>query len=128
MYAEVRETSSQPLNAPVEYSNVDRTVSDYDYAVVPKDLPIPAAVAGGAEEAADEPQSAPIVEHQYAAVKKKSKDGTATVEAMDTVVNPEGSSPHTPPKPHPKPAPPKPAPFSGKPHQTHAFERDTSYV
>ena len=116
MYAEVRETNGQPEKPPIDFDNADPSSPNYDYAVVPKkDMFVTAT-----EEAVDQPQSTPTVEHHYAAVSKTDKNmPTAIASTEDTAPNPGDDSPHPQPKAHRKPPPPKPSPFSGKPHMTH---------
>ena len=116
MYAEVRETNGQPEKPPIDFDSTDPSSPNYDYAVVPKKDMFKAAT----EEAVDQPQSTPIVEHQYATVSKTDKNmPTAIASTEDAVPNPGDGSPHPQPKAHRKPPPPKPSPFSGKPHVTH---------
>ena len=116
MYAEVRETNGQPEKPPIDFDSTDPSSPNYDYAVVPKKDMFKAAT----EEAVDQPQSTPIVEHQYATVSKTDKNmPTAIASTEDTAPNPGDGSPHPQPKAHRKPPPPKPSPFSGKPHVTH---------
>ena len=115
MYAEVRETNGQPEKPNTEFDSTDPSSTNYDYARVPKKGMFVTAT----EEAVDQPQSTPIVEHQYAAVSNTGKNvPTAMAATEDTAPNPGDGSPHPQPKAHRKPPPPKPSPFSGKPHMT----------
>ena len=116
MYAEVRETNGQPEKSNTDFDSTDPSSPNYDYAVVPKKDMFKAAT----EEAVDQPQSTPIVEHEYAEVSKTDKNmPTAIASTEDTAPNPGDGSPRPQPKAHHKPPPSKPSLFSGKPDMTH---------